>query len=139
MPVVIAIDFGLLRTGLAISDTQQIIATPLKTVMSKDLMTELTGLIKKHAIKEVVIGYPLNLNSKDTDMTQNVRYLKEIIEKTFSSICVHLQDERFTSKIASQTISKLGTNKQKKNKKLIDQVSATIILQDFLNRKNSIL
>lgn len=137
MPEIIGIDFGLKRTGLAISDSLQIIATPHKTLDSKDLMDEISFLIKSKNIKEIVLGFPTRLDGSDSDITQNVHLLKEAIEKKFYEIRVYFQDERFTSKIASQTISKIGTNKQKKNKNLVDQVSATVILQDFLNRKNS--
>jgi putative Holliday junction resolvase len=137
MPEIIGIDFGLKRTGIAISDSQQIIATPFKTVDSKELMAELSTLINVRGIKEIVIGFPTQLNGNDTDITQNVRLLKDAIEKNFNSIKVYFQDERFTSKIASQTIAKIGTSKQRKNKELIDQVSATVFLQDFLNGKNA--
>ena len=137
MPEIIGIEFGLKRTGLAISDRLRIIATPYKTLDSKDLMDEISFLFKSKNIREIVLGFPTRMDGSDSDITQNVRLLKEAIEKNFNGIQVYFQDERFTSKIASQTISKIGTNKQRKNKNLIDQVSATLILQDFLNRKNS--
>jgi putative Holliday junction resolvase len=100
-------------------------------------MDEISSLFKSKNIREIVVGFPTRMDGSDSDITQNVRLLKEAIEKNFNGIQVYFQDERFTSKIASQTISKIGTNKQKKNKNLIDQVSATVILQDFLNRKNT--
>ena len=137
MPEIIGIDFGLKRTGIAMSDVNQIIASPLITIASSNLMDYLSVIIHKHGISEIVLGFPSKLNGHESHITPNVLLLKEELEKNFTTIKVFLQDERFTSKIASHTISKIGTNKQKKNKGLVDQVSASIILQDFLNGKNS--
>jgi len=137
MPEIIGIDFGLKRTGIAMSDVNQIIASPLITIASSNLMDYLSVIIHKHGISEIVLGFPSKLNGNESHITPNVLLLKEELEKNFTTIKVFLQDERFTSKIASHTISKIGTNKKKKNKGLVDQVSASIILQDFLNGKNS--
>ncbi|MBM3429471.1 MAG: Holliday junction resolvase RuvX [Bacteroidetes bacterium] len=137
MPEIIGIDFGLKRTGIAISDTNQIIASPLTTVDSSNLMEFLSALIQKHGITEIVLGFPSKLNGGESHITHFVLLLKEALEKNFITAKVFLQDERFTSKIAAQTISKIGTNKQKKDKGLVDQISATVILQDFLNGKKS--
>jgi len=134
---IIGIDFGLKRTGIAISDSSHIIATPLTTVDSSNLMEFLDKLIQQRGISEIVLGFPSNLNGSESHVTQNVLLLKEALEKNFTTVKVFLQDERFTSKIATQTISKIGTNKQKKDKGLVDQISATVILQDFLNGKKS--
>ncbi|MBM3455410.1 MAG: Holliday junction resolvase RuvX [Bacteroidetes bacterium] len=135
MAQIVGLDFGIKRTGISISDSKQIIASPFKTIESTQLVQFLSSLVREYNIQEIVLGFPVKLDGNDTHITQNVLQLKEILEKKFGLIKVHLQDERFTSKIARQTISKIGSNKNKRDKALVDQVSATLILQDFLNRK----
>jgi putative Holliday junction resolvase len=133
MGKIVAIDFGLKRTGVAITDENQIIASGLKTVDSKDLMTFLKELINKDKIEAIVIGLPKRLNNEPTHITENVLLLKEALEKQFSTIKIHLLDERFTSKMAFQTMIDSGlSKKQRQNKGLIDEISATIILQSFM-------
>lgn len=131
---VLAIDFGLKRTGLALSDDSKTFAFGLKTVESKSLMQELKQLVVKEKIDTIVIGEPKRLDTSDSHITENVRLLKEALEKEFITVKVHLIDERFTSKMASFAISQSGLKKSdRQNKALIDEVSATIILQDFLH------
>jgi putative Holliday junction resolvase len=133
MGKLVAIDFGLKRTGIAITDENQIIASGLKTVDSKDLMTFLKELISKDKIEAIVVGLPKRLNNEPTHITENVLLLKEALEKQFSTIQIHLLDERFTSKMAFQTMIDSGlSKKQRQNKGLIDEISATIILQSFM-------
>ena len=133
MGKLVAIDFGLKRTGVAITDENQIIASGLKTVDSKDLMTFLKELISKDKIEAIVVGLPKRLNNEPTHITENVLLLKEALEKQFSTIQIHLLDERFTSKMAFQTMIDSGlSKKQRQNKGLIDEISATIILQSFM-------
>lgn len=131
---VLAIDFGLKRTGLALSDESRTFAFGLKTVESKQLMTELKQLVVKEKISTLVIGEPKRLDASDSHITENVRLLKQALEKEFPSLQIHLIDERFTSKMASAAIAQSGLKKSdRQNKSLIDEVSATIILQDFLH------
>ncbi len=133
MGKLVAIDFGLKRTGIAITDENQIIASGLKTVDSKDLMTFLKELVVKDKIEAIVVGLPKRLNNEPTHITENVLLLKEALEKQFSTIQIHLLDERFTSKMAFQTMIDSGlSKKQRQNKGLIDEISATIILQSFM-------
>ncbi len=133
MGKIVAIDFGLKRTGIAITDENQIIASGLKTVDSKDLMTFLKELVVKDIIEAIVVGLPKRLNNEPTHITENVLLLKEALEKQFSTIQIHLLDERFTSKMAFQTMIDSGlSKKQRQNKGLIDEISATIILQSFM-------
>jgi putative Holliday junction resolvase len=133
MGKIVAIDFGLKRTGVAITDENQIIASGLKTVDSKDLMTFLKELINKDKIEAIVVGLPKRLNNEPTHITENVLLLKEALEKQFTTIQIHLLDERFTSKMAFQTMIDSGlSKKQRQNKGLIDEISATIILQSFM-------
>jgi putative Holliday junction resolvase len=133
MGKLVAIDFGLKRTGIAITDENQIIASGLKTVDSKDLMTFLKELVSKDKIEAIVVGLPKRLNNEPTHITENVLLLKEALEKQFTTIQIYLLDERFTSKMAFQTMIDSGlSKKQRQNKGLIDEISATIILQSFM-------
>ena len=136
MSKVLSIDFGLKRTGLAITDDAKMFAFGLDTVESKVLMDKITSLVKDEKVDEIVIGLPKRLNNEDSHVTENVRLLKEAVENKFSLLTVALLDERFTSKMASSAMHTAGaTKKQKKEKGLIDKVSATIILQSYLDGK----
>lgn len=136
MAKILAIDFGLKRTGLAISDTSFIFAFGLKTVESRRLMEELIQVVQQEAIIEIVIGEPKRLNMEDSHITQNVRLLKQAVEKQFAAVKVSMIDERFTSKMAAATIAASGLKKKnRQQKELIDEVSATIILQDYLQSR----
>ena len=135
MGKVLAIDFGLRRTGLAITDTSNTFAFGLTTVESPNLMQYIKDLRKKEEIATIVIGLPKGLNNEETNITRNVHALKAAFEKQFIDVTVVLIDERFTSKMASQSMHAAGaTKKQKKQKALVDKVSATIILQSYLNQ-----
>ena len=136
MSKVLSIDFGLKRTGLAITDDAKMFAFGLNTVESKVLMDKITSLVKDEKVDEIVIGLPKRLNNEDSHVTENVRLLKEAVENKFPLLIVALLDERFTSKMASSAMHTAGaTKKQKKEKGLIDKVSATIILQSYLDGK----
>jgi putative Holliday junction resolvase len=133
MSKILAIDFGLKRTGLALSDDSRIFAFGHDTVESKDLMNYLIKLVPKEVISTIVLGEPKRLNNTDTHISENVRLLKEALKLKFSEIEIVSMDERFTSKMASQSISMMGKNKAThQNKGLVDKVSATIILQSYL-------
>lgn len=133
MSKVIAIDFGLKRTGIAISDDAKMFAFGHDTVNSDLLMQELKTLIPLHKVETVVLGLPLNLDNSATDITPNVYLFKEALEVEFPDLKVELLDERLTSKMASQAMHISGaTKKQKREKGLVDKVSATIILQSYL-------
>ena len=136
MSKILAIDFGLKRTGLALSDEGQMFAFGLKTIDSKTLMDELKLLVEKEKIVEIVIGEPKRLDTSDSHITQNVRLLKEAVQKNFPQVQVNLLDERFTSKMASAVIAQSGLKKKDREQKgLIDTVSAAIILQDYLQTR----
>ncbi len=132
MSKIIALDFGLKRTGIAITDEKQIIASPLTTVDSPQLMDFLKKLVLKEQIKLIVLGFPLRLDGSDSHITENVRILKEVLEKEFPSIPVVFQDERYSSASAMETIHLMGKMKHKKDKKLVDRVAATIILSEYM-------
>lgn len=133
MGKIIAIDFGLKRTGIAITDDLKIIATGLETVDSKKLMDYLIQLFQKEKIEKIVLGEPKRLDGTDAHITQNVYLLKEALEKQFQGIPVILHDERFTSKMALEAMIAGGMKKKKRQDKgMIDKISATIILQEYL-------
>ncbi|MFZ9612536.1 MAG: Holliday junction resolvase RuvX [Crocinitomicaceae bacterium] len=135
MPKIVAIDFGLKRTGLAITDDQNIIASPLTTVESSTLMSYLTELTLRDSIATFILGFPTRLDGSDSHITQNVRLLKEALEKQFPEISVLLQDERFSSSRAMETIHLAGKKKHMKEKELVDKLAATLILQDYLDQR----
>jgi putative Holliday junction resolvase len=134
MGKIVAIDFGLKRTGLAITDDRRIIASPLTTVDSTELMDYLKQLVVKEKVEVFVLGEPKRLNNQDTNITENVRLFKAALEKEIPSVKVTMLDERFTSKMAAQVMIEGGVKKkQRREKGLIDQISATIILQSYLS------
>jgi len=136
MGKILSIDFGLKRTGLAISDSEQNFAFGIDTVPSDQLMEELIRLNQSEGLDIIVLGLPSRLDTSDSHITENVRLLKSALEKEFPNIEVVLYDERFTSKMASQAMHMSGaTKKQKKQKGLVDKVSATILLQSFISSK----
>ena len=130
---IVALDFGLKRTGIAITDEMNIIASGLTTVESAKLISYLKTLIEQKNIGTIVLGEPKRLNNTDTHITQNVRLLFDLLIKEFPGISIQLHDERFTSKMASSAIHASGISKSKqKSKELIDEVSATILLQSYM-------
>jgi putative Holliday junction resolvase len=133
MSVVLCIDFGLKRCGLAISDPNRIIASPLDTIASATLENWLESEIPKRQITEIVLGYPTRLDGSDSHVTQNIRLLKQVLEEKFPLLQINLFDERFSSKMASSAIAQMGHKKKKQDKGLVDQVAAALILQEYLS------
>jgi putative holliday junction resolvase len=130
---IIGIDFGMKRTGLAWTDPLQIIATGLETVATSTLVPHLQTLLKKEQVEKIILGYPTRLDGSDTDTTQPVLTLKRKLETTFPGVPVVLWDEQFSSKKAMQAMIAGGVSKKnRRDKALIDKVSATLILQDYL-------
>lgn len=134
MGKIVAIDFGLKRTGLAITDELKIIAAPLTTVESNELMAFLRSLVQKDKIEAIVLGEPKRMNNEDTHISENVRLLREALVKEFPGQKIEMVDERFTSKMAAQSMVVSGMSKKKRQEKgTIDMISATIILQSYLD------
>lgn len=134
MARIIAIDFGKKRTGIAVSDPLQIIATALETVDSNELIGYLKKYIAAEPVEKVLVGYPLNMDDSPTHTTPLVEKFILKFGNVFPQMPVEKIDERMTSKMASQAISGMGLKKKDREKKeLIDTVSAVMMLQDYLN------
>ena len=132
----IGIDYGKKRVGIAISDSLQIIATGLDTISTKQIFVYLTDLLKKENVDCFVVGDPINLDGKLTDSTISTNEFIQKLARQYPSILIKRIDERFTSKIAKKTIIFSGVGKmRRKDKALVDKVSATIILQNYLDNK----
>lgn len=136
MPRILAIDYGIKRTGLAVTDELQIIASGLTTVPTETIFTFLTNYFTKENVNKVLVGEPKQMNGQPSESTPIIeKFVAEFKEK-FPTISVIRVDERFTSKIAFQTMIASGlSKKQRQNKGLVDEIAATILLQDFLTRK----
>jgi len=130
----LGIDFGSKRTGIAITDAMQIIAGGLTTVLTHLLDDFIADLVQKENIESFVVGDPKNLDGSNTDSTGHVNGFVKRLQKTYPTIPVYQIDERFTSKIAKQSILASGIKKKgRQNKALVDEVSAIIILQNYLD------
>ena len=137
MPRILAIDLGTKRTGLAVTDPLKILANPLETIETCQLMTYLKSYCAKEDVEALVLGLPIRLNGQENEMTPRVMKLKEELEKTFPEKKIALVDERFTSKMAMQSMIAMGSKKKDRQEKAgnLDKVSAAIILQSYLERQ----
>ena len=135
MPRILSIDYGLKRTGLAVTDPLKIIATGLTTVESKQLMPFLKDYFSKEEVEMIIIGEPKNWDDTDTHATPLVEKCIKDLQKNFPNIPVKKVDERYTSKMAKDAMLEMGLKKAKRrDKKLVDEIAATIILQEYLQR-----
>lgn len=136
MGQVLAIDFGKSRCGIAATDDMQIIASGLDTVETQKLITYLEKYISLNNVEVIVVGKPTDLKGNLSEVEQDIQKMLLNIQEKFPSINLQRVDERFTSKIASYYISQSGkSKKERQNKGLIDKVSATLILQTYLDQK----
>lgn len=136
MPRILAIDYGLKRTGIAITDEMQIIASGLITVESPSAIKFLGNYFSNEKVEKVLIGEPKQMNGEPSQSTEIIEEFVTKFKNVFPEMAIERVDERFTSKMAFQTMIDSGLKKQqRKNKALIDEISATIMLQDYLNRK----
>lgn len=137
MARVLAFDYGLRRIGLAVTDPLQIIASSLETVETKTIDTFLKNYLSKEAVETFVIGYPVNFgHDKENEVLRHIDHFILELNRLYPSIKIVKIDERFTSKMAAQTLLMSGVNKkQRQQKGTIDKISATIILQTFLEMK----
>jgi putative Holliday junction resolvase len=133
---IMAIDYGLKRTGLAVTDPLQIIATGLMTIESPKLISFLKDYFKKEPVELILIGEPKNWDDSDTHATPLVRQVMVRLQREFPSIPLKAVDERYTSKMASRAMIDMGLKKKKRrNKALVDEIAATILLQEYLEKK----
>ena len=136
MSQVVAIDYGKVRCGIAATDDMQLIASALTTVETKNIFSFLEKYFSENKVETLVIGLPTDLKGNLSEIETDILKFIEKVKELFPEVEIHRFDERFTSKMASFFISQSGKNKkQKQEKALIDKVSATIILQNFLEQK----
>lgn len=133
MARILAIDYGGKRTGIAVTDPLQIIATGLTTIASHDLVSFLKKYLSEEQVELIIIGMPKNWDETDTHGTPLVLQAIRRIKKEFPSMPVKEVDERYTSKMAKDAMLEMGLKKKdRRNKKLVDEIAATIILQEYL-------
>lgn len=136
MSRILAIDYGRKRTGIAVSDPLQIIASGLTTVPTHQLMDFLLNYIKQEQVECIIIGHPKQLNNEDSENMKNIIPFINRLKKILPDMPVQLVDERFTSVLAHQTMLAGGLKKKdRQNKALVDEISATIILQSYLESR----
>jgi putative Holliday junction resolvase len=133
LPRILAIDYGLKRTGIAVTDPLKIIASGLTTVDSKELIPFLKKYVAVEQVELIIIGEPKNLDDSDTHATPLVAKCIKELQKHFPSIPVKTVDERYSSRLAVQSMVESGMKKKdRRNKALVDEIAATIILQQYL-------
>jgi len=134
---ILGIDYGRKRVGLAVTDPLKIFASPLNTISAHDIDNFIADYMASEEVEAFVIGYPVKLNNEPSE---SVKYINPFIRKLkirFPGVPVHLVDERFTSQMALKTMIDGGLKKkERQNKSIIDMISASIILQSFLDRKS---
>ncbi|UBM57613.1 Holliday junction resolvase RuvX [Marinilongibacter aquaticus] len=137
MARIMAIDYGGKRTGLAVTDPLQIIASALETVETKNLLDYLKNYCEKEDVEAFVLGKPLSLDGSETHASPLVHSFAEELKKKFPGKPIHYVDERYTSKMAVQSMIASGVKKKDRRKKgNIDKVAATIILQEFMDEQH---
>jgi putative holliday junction resolvase len=137
MARIISLDYGLKRTGIAVTDPMQIIATGLTTVETPKLMQFLKDYFAKETVELILIGEPKNLDDTDTHATGPVKQFISKLKKTFPAIPVETADERYTSKMATRAMIDMGMKKKdRRNKALVDEIAATMMLQEYLEKIN---
>ena len=141
MALILSIDYGKKRTGLAVTDSLQIIANGLATVSTSSLIDYLKDYIAKEPVERIVIGRPTQPDGRPSENLARVEQFVNRWRKLVPNIPIEYYDERFTSVIAHQVVIDSGVKKKvrKENKGLIDEISATIILQDYMQYRHSML
>jgi putative Holliday junction resolvase len=135
---IIGIDYGTKRIGLAVTDPLQIFASPLDTVDPSGFFAYIENYLKVEIIDAFVIGYPVQMNNKPSESVNQINPFIRKLEKTFPGKTIHLADERFTSQMALRTMIDGGVKKSdRRDKSLVDKISASIILQSFLDNRSN--
>ena len=136
MKRIIGIDYGKKRVGVAVSDPLMIFASPLETVPTANIINYLKTYTSTEEVEKFVVGYPLNMDNKPSEVARYVDIFLKQLKKAFPNIPVVLEDERFTSVLAFQSLIDSGVKKMdRRDKAAVDKVSAAIILQTFMDRK----
>lgn len=131
-----AIDYGTKRIGLAITDPLKIFASPLLTVNTSEFDTFIEGYLKKEPVEAFVIGYPVQMNNSPSQSVRSINPFIKKLKNKYPEIHIHLADERFTSQMALRTMIEGGVKKKDRmDKSMIDKISASIILQSFLDSR----
>ncbi|HTF02667.1 MAG TPA: Holliday junction resolvase RuvX [Bacteroidia bacterium] len=137
MARILAIDYGTKRCGIAVTDPLQMIATGLTTVHSKDIIDWLKKYMEKESVETIVVGDPKNLRGEKTDASEHADGFVTSLKRNFPGMKIARVDERFTSKMATKAILDSGMKKKdRQDKALVDEVSATIMLQSYLEQKH---
>lgn len=135
MARILALDYGTKRTGVAVTDELQIIASGLTTVNTQELMTFLSDYLVQEKVELILVGEPKQRDGSHSNVEEEIQKFLKRLRTKFPNMPIEREDERFTSKMAFQTMIDSGLKKkQRRNKALIDEIAATIILQDYLNR-----
>jgi len=135
---ILAIDYGTKRTGVAVTDPEQMIASPLETVPTHELMNFLQAYFEQEQVKLLVVGHPRKMDYSESESMKQIRYFVGAFKKRFKEITVEYMDERFTSSLAKEAMVRGGLKKsQRKEKGTVDRVSAALILQSFLELRNN--
>ena len=136
MSRILAIDYGRKRTGVAVSDAMQIIANGLTTVPTHELLDFITGYVQKEPVERILVGLPKQMNNEASESMKYIDPFVRSLKKRLPEIPVEFVDERFTSVLAHRTMLEAGLKKKdRQNKALVDEISATIILQTYLESK----
>ena len=136
MSRILAIDYGVRRTGIAVTDPLQIIANGLTTVDTRQLLVFLTDYVKRESVERFVVGRPMQTNGRESENLRNVEQFVAQLQKRLPDIPVTWWDERYTSVMAHQTMLESGIGKMaRRNKALVDEISACIILQGWMERR----
>ena len=134
---IVAIDYGTKRTGVAVTDPEQLIASPLETVPTHDLMNYLQAYFNREQVDLLVVGHPRKMDHSESDSMKFIRFFVGAFRKRFDSIPVEFVDERFSSSLAREALLSGGMKKSKREEKgNVDKVSAAIILQTYLAGRN---
>lgn len=132
---ILAVDYGKVRTGLAVTDELQLIASGLKTVATGELMKVLGDYLRSENVETIVVGEPRQMDNSPSESEPLIKAFLNSLKKEFPGVNIDRQDERFTSKIARRSLLESGLKKkQRASKALVDEVSATLILQAYLER-----
>lgn len=135
MARIMSFDFGTKRIGIAVTDPMKIIANGLTTIHPKDIVDFLKNYLKTEVVETFVVGEPKQMDGTDSQSAQHVRGFVNLLKKNFPEIPIEMMDERFTSKMASAAILQSGAKKKiRQDKALVDTVSATIILQSYMEK-----